>query len=194
MFIRSIWILAFFVVISGCVPTQEDTPVPRIYDSLEYKANVSRLLGDGGKNTEDQYGTIASDIIWKDSAGTERSLKALSGKVVVLNMWAAWCEPCREEMPDLQQLANDYKDNDVYVIGISIDRAREPFRSVLEFARDYSVNYQLILDSAATAYINYGGTGDIPKTYIIGRDGYIQYTFTGKATKSTLDEAIQSVL
>lgn len=192
-FTRAI-LLAGLAVLSGCLPTQEDTPLPRVYDSLEFKSNVSRLLGNGGKNVEDMYGIIASNIVWKDSAGNERSLQELSGKVIVLNMWAAWCGPCREEMPDLEQVSREYSADDVAVIGVSIDRAREPFRTVVEFAKDYSISYQLILDSAATSYLNYGGTADIPITFIIGRDGYIQYKFVGKATKSKLDEAIQSVL
>jgi thiol-disulfide isomerase/thioredoxin len=195
-FLRICCIFFLCEAMSGCLPSSEgdDFSLPRIYDTVGFKANVSRLFGDGGKTVKDNTGTLASNIIWKDSLGATHSLKELGGEVIVLNMWASWCGPCRDEMPALQEIANEYTSSGLRMIGISIDRAHEPFRSVLEFAKDYGVNYQLIVDSTATAYINYGGNGDIPWTYIIDRDGYIQYSFHGQASKEQLIEAIETLL
>jgi thiol-disulfide isomerase/thioredoxin len=191
---RLVTIVILTAALGGCIPTPEDAELPRIYDTLEYKLNVSRLFGDGGKLQTDANGTLASNIIWKDSTGVLRSLEEYQGNVIVLNMWASWCGPCRAELPDLQALADDYRTSGVRLVGVSIDRVQEPFRSVLEFAKDYDVTYQLIVDSAARAYLNYGGTGDIPRTYVIDRDGYLYHTFIGQVDREQLEEAIQAIL
>jgi thiol-disulfide isomerase/thioredoxin len=182
--------------IFGCAPSpNENTPITRLYDTVSYLSNVSRLFGDGGNTVTDNIGTFASNLIWKDSSGAERSLDEFIGsEVIVLNMWATWCGPCREELPDLQEIADEYADDGVRVIGISIDRAREPFSSVYDFATYWNISYQLIVDSSAVAYMNYGGNGSIPRTYIIDRNGYIRYTVEGRATKEEFIEAIETLL
>lgn len=180
--------------ITGCLPTQDDTPLPRLYDSLEYRGNVSRLLGHGGKVVTVGSTSLATDIIWKDSSGNRRSLLELQGEVVVLNMWATWCPPCLEELPDLKAISEEYAPEGVHFIGIAIDRDHEPFKSVLDFGYLYDLHYQLILDSSATAYINYGGTGSIPMTYVIDREGFIQHIFPARVNKADLINAIESLL
>jgi peroxiredoxin len=183
------------IALYGCVPSpEESTPLPRLYDTVEYKANVSRLFGDGGKTVIDNFGTRASDIVWKDASGTLHSLQELQGEVIVLNMWATWCVPCRRELPVFQDIADEYASSGVRMIGIAIDHVQEPFRLVSEFATDYDITFQLIVDSAATSYINYGGTGDIPRTYVIDRNGYIQHIFVGEAKKEQLVEVIEALL
>ena len=190
--------LVLFVIlctgISGCVPTPDDTPLPRLYDHLEYKDNVSRLLGHGGKTVTIGSSTQATDIVWKDSAGNKRSLLELQGDVVVLNMWATWCIPCLDELPYLKEISETYAPQGVHMLGISIDRVDEPFRSVFDFGYLYDLRYQLVVDSSATAYINYGGTGTIPMTIVIDRDGFVQYVFPAKVKKEDLIEAIESLL
>ncbi len=182
------------LVVTGCLPTQDDTPLPRLYDNLEYKDNVSRLLGHGGKTVTVGSKTLATDIIWKDSSGSDRSLLELQGDVIVLNMWATWCIPCLDELPYLKEISEEYAPQGVHMIGISIDRAKEPFKSVIDFGYLYDLHYQLVVDSSATAYINYGGTGTIPMTFVIDRQGYIQYIFPAKVKREDLIDAIESLL
>jgi len=77
--------------------------------------------------------------------GGETSLAEYRGKVVLLNSWATWCEPCKEEMPELQRLAEDYADDGLVVLGASIDRRGADDR-IAAFTKEYGVTFPILLD------------------------------------------------
>jgi len=102
-----------------------------------------------------------------------------AGKVVVLDLWATWCPPCREEIPHLVDISREYADRGVEVIGLGIDR-NESAQMLTDFGRQLNVNYTLAVAESIVgpAMVRERG-GVIPQTYVITRDGRILSRFVG---------------
>ena len=83
---------------------------------------------------------IEAPLALKDLTGAEQSLAGYRGRVVVLNFWATWCEPCKKEMPDLSAIQNEYAALGVQVIGAAGDAATDSAK-VLKFIREYKLNF-----------------------------------------------------
>ena len=104
-----------------------------------------------------------------DLDGNVVSTAALRGKVVLINFWATWCPPCREEIPELIDLANRYKDR-LQVVGVSMDDADAS--QVKDFATRMGMNYPVVM-GGREIITPYGGVPGLPTTYIINRDGRV---------------------
>lgn len=114
------------------------------------------------------------------------------GNVVLMNIWATWCPPCREETPDLVDLYNKYKDKGLVILGVSVDEQGESV--VRPFMKKYEVNYPMYIDKADTVLDKYGPTMGIPTTYIIGKQSNVRYFAVGALTKKELEPRIQELL
>jgi peroxiredoxin len=115
-------------------------------------------------------GHAAPALIARQFDGQPLDLAALRGQVVVLNFWASWCGPCREEMPQLEALARDFHDRGLVVIGLSADD-RHDRADALKIARQFS--YALGMLSEATRN-DFGSPRSLPLTYLIDREGVIR--------------------
>jgi thiol-disulfide isomerase/thioredoxin len=125
--------------------------------------------------------------------GVVQDLSQYKNKIVVLNFWATWCPPCREEMPELSQLHSEYKDKNVVVLGIAIDE----LALVKEFADSTPVSYPLF--SAEDEGMMLGSElgndkGVLPYTVIINTDGAVVNTYFGRINKALLETALQPLL
>ncbi len=109
--------------------------------------------------------------------GAEVSLADLRGDVVLLNTWATWCTPCKEEMPWLQTLNERYADQGLQVIGVSIDRKGQD-DAVGAYAADLGVTFPLWRDPSNRFARAFDTTG-VPETLLIGRDGEVLYRWKG---------------
>ena len=99
--------------------------------------------------------------------GKKLSLKDFKGKTVFLNFWATWCVPCREEMPAMEQLYQEYKDKNFVVLAINVkDRKQE----AVAFLKELKLTYPVALDPEAEVASLYGAWG-LPTTYLIGPKG-----------------------
>ena len=127
-----------------------------------------------------------------DGSG-ELSLDDLRGEVVLLNGWATWCQPCREEMPLLQQLQDEYGDQGLRVVGVSIDRG-EAAGKIEQFAADTGVTFTLLHDPRNAFSRTFRTTG-VPETLLIGRDGDVLYRWKGPLHGGEADrQTIQAAL
>lgn len=115
------------------------------------------------------------------------SLSDLRGEVVLLNGWATWCAPCREEMPLLEELSNEYAADGLRVIGVSIDRGNADAR-VREFADKVGVTFTILRDPDNTFARTFRTTG-VPETMLIGRDGTLLYRWKGPLNGGAEDRA-----
>jgi len=116
---------------------------------------------------------------------------SLRGKVVLLNVWATWCLPCRVEMPALQSIANAYSADSFVVLGFSVDRG--PAADVDAFLDKHGITYPIaIVDDRTLAGI--GGVPGYPTSLLIGRDGVVQHTVLGPIGPLTLRPAIRRAL
>lgn len=112
-----------------------------------------------------------------DSTPAPRSLEDYRGQVVVLNVWATWCAPCRTEMPSFQRLHDAYAGKGVRVVAVSVDAPgmEGPIR---EFVREFGLTFDILYDSQGAIQRDYTTIG-VPETFLIGKDGVIRHKAIG---------------
>jgi peroxiredoxin len=128
-----------------------------------------------------------------DMNGAAVSLADLRGKVVVLNEWATWCGPCRDEMPQLEELHRKYASKGVMLIGVSIDAAGMG-AEVSDFARDHGMTYPIWLDPDNDFTLKFATVG-VPETFVVDREGIIRWRRMGALPPgdTTLASAIRRI-
>lgn len=118
-----------------------------------------------------------------DGTNRTKSLADYKGKVVLLNVWATWCEPCRVEMPSIEKLHRVYGPQGLAVVAVSVDDAGMEDR-VRDFAKELGITFEILHDPSRTTSANYQITG-YPETFIIARDGTIRKKVIGAADWSS---------
>lgn len=109
--------------------------------------------------------------------GDTVSLADLEGKVVLLNIWATWCHPCRDEIPELQALQEKYAARGFEVVGVSVD-ADGADGAIREFMRDYRMTYPVWRDPGERVSAQFHTVG-VPTTFLIDRSGVLRWRKTG---------------
>ena len=125
--------------------------------------------------------------------GKPQSLKQFQNKTIVLNFWATWCEPCREEMPELSNFYVENQSKNVVVLGIAIDEEK----AVKAYLKKTKVTYPILVDEDKGVILskNLGNNeGILPYTVIIDPQGIIQKTILGRVHKDQLDATIKPLL
>jgi peroxiredoxin len=112
-----------------------------------------------------------------DGASTVKSIRNYKGDVVVLNIWATWCGPCREEMPSIQKLYSALGPKGLKVVAVSVDPAGKE-QTVRDFAKEFGLTFEVLHDSTGVIQEIYRATG-VPQTFVIGRDGLIRKKWIG---------------
>jgi len=128
------------------------------------------------------------DFTLMDLDGNEISLSDFNGKVLILNFWATWCPPCREEIPDFVEVYNEYESKDVQFIGVS----NEDISTLRSFVEDYNINYPILIDNANVA--SKWGINAIPTTFMLDRDGKVIFKNIGMMTREQLENNIEDAL
>lgn len=132
----------------------------------------------------------APPFLVRDLSGKVVSTAALKGKVVLLNFWATWCGPCREEIPEMIKLQAQYEDS-LEIIGASEDEA--PPQQVAKFAQKAGINYPVIMSSAQLER-EYGGVDALPTTFVINADGRVVQKNVGVYPFEFYDMEVRSVM
>lgn len=112
------------------------------------------------------------------------------GQVVLLNFWATWCSPCREETPDLVRVHDQYRDKPFTIVGVTMDD--EPAKVVPAFTKSYRMNYPVVIPDD-----NFGLARDIdsiPTSLLIDRNGKIAKSFLGVISADELRDNIETLL
>lgn len=135
-------------------------------------------------------GNLAPDFSVTDLDGRKLTLSDYKGKVVLLDFWATWCSPCREEIPHFVEMQNQYGPQGFQVIGVSMDDDAKP---VHEFARQFKLNYPVALGDDKLAQ-RYGGVLGLPVNFIIDREGHIYSKHLGATDVSVFDNEIKDLL
>jgi thiol-disulfide isomerase/thioredoxin len=110
-------------------------------------------------------------LTFVDDAGHRRTLEDFRGKLVLLNVWATWCPPCREEMPTLDRLQQHMGGSDFAVVPLSIDAGDGGVSQVRQFYRTAGVTHLPIFDDSTGTAADTVGTVGLPTTLLIDRDG-----------------------
>jgi thiol-disulfide isomerase/thioredoxin len=132
----------------------------------------------------------APPISLTDIEGKRLDLADYKGKVVLLDFWATWCEPCRFEIPGLMGMQNKYAKQGFSVIGISMD---DDSGSVVQFYKEFKMNYPVAVGNERIGGL-YGGIFGLPTTFLIGRDGRIYAKHAGATSPEVIEDEVQQLL
>jgi cytochrome c biogenesis protein CcmG, thiol:disulfide interchange protein DsbE len=126
----------------------------------------------------------------RDDLGRSVSLRQYRGSIVVMNLWASWCPPCRAEMPDLQKLADTYGPRGIAVVGINEGESPQRARA---FAGSLRIRFPIWIDSSEQYGRTYTALG-LPTTVIVDRRGIVARGFDGALTLDQMRAAVASAM
>jgi len=129
----------------------------------------------------------------KATSGGPIKLSNYSGKVLLVNLWASWCGPCRAETPELVKLHKEYQSRGVEMVGLSTEDPDASAESVSDFIREFAVDYQVGWAKREVAQTLMQGRTSIPQSFIIARDGRIIKRFIGFRPDLTPDQLKQAL-
>jgi cytochrome c biogenesis protein CcmG/thiol:disulfide interchange protein DsbE len=136
-----------------------------------------------------QVGDTAPDFSLPDINGKTVKLSDFAGKVVILDFFATWCPPCREEIPDFIKLQSEYKDKGFAMVGVAIVSLEE----AREYAVKAGINYPVLIDDGKTS-ASYGPIRSIPTTFVIGKDSKIARIYIGYRPKDVFEKDIRGLI
>lgn len=144
--------------------------------------------GAGGPGALAGAPAVSYDV--KRLDGTIDALDRYRGSVVVMNLWATWCPPCREEMPDLQRFYSEYKSKGVVVLGVDQGESAQAARA---FVRAHGVTFPILLDADQQYGGSYASIG-LPTTIVVDRRGHIVRGIDGELTLAQMRDAVGQAL
>jgi len=184
-----------FVMLEGCSKNDQDqqsaqsASTPQAQSaSGTYVANVSKV-SDVAKSE----GNKVASFSWVDEGGKKISFSDFSkDNVVLINFWATWCGPCKRELPDLIALSNEYRDKNIKIIGISVDRDGDVVRLVHDFASQANLTYPIVIDNGELESA-FGGIRGIPTSFFVNKKGEIVRKMIGMQSKETFQQALAAI-
>lgn len=173
----------------GASTSNSTAPPPKAVEN-----KVKEILEDLGSGPavapEDLQDAPNFSLKTVSGGGLQVRLADYKGKVVLLNFWATWCEPCRIEIPAFVELQNRYGSLGFQVIGVATDDTPEP---VQQFYQQYRMNYPVAMSHRKTID-RYGGIAALPTTFLIGRDVKIHHRVVGAANLDSVERWVRELL
>lgn len=195
----------------NAVPDAEEqtgSPVSDTHDAAESTDTVNHAPSDSGQT--DTAGAPASepddserpdipapDFTLQDQYGNTHTLSDYKGKTVFLNFWATWCPPCRAEMPEIQEIYEEYGENasDVIILGIAgPDYGQEgSAEDIADFLSENGYDYPVVMDEGGL-YAYLYGISAYPTTFMIDKDGNVYGYVAGQITKAIMQDIIEQTV
>jgi peroxiredoxin len=140
-----------------------------------------------------QKGFLAPEFTLETMSGGEVTLSDLHGQVVIVNLWASWCGPCRLEMPAFKNVYEEYKDRGLVILAVN-STSQDTLSAVEEFVAEYQLPFTILMDTNGTIARVYQVSA-LPTSVFIGRAGLISRVVVGgPRAESTLRAEIESLL
>ena len=149
------------------------------------------LRGGRGAAAVAAKGHDAPDFVLTDLQGQTVKLSDLRGKAVVLNFWATWCPPCKQEIPWLVELQKRYGGQGLQIVGVSMDDG-DP-KDVVKFAAENSINYPVLIGEEKVAE-QYGGIDYLPTTFYIDRNGVVLDRVFGQPEREEIEQNVKRAI
>lgn len=157
-----------------------------------YGAHLWRIGGIAARPADDAaHAILRSRLTTLDGAAT--TLDGFRGRILVINYWATWCAPCREEIPVFVRLQQEFAGNGVQFIGIAVDQADK----VLDFSREFGINYPLFIggiDAVELSRKAGNRAGVLPYTLVLDRSGAIRASLVGELTEVRMRGELEPLL
>ncbi len=148
---------------------------------------VQQEQADQSDTVEQEY---ENDFTLQNLEGDQVSLSDYEGKLVVLNFWATWCPPCREEIPDFIEVYSNYRDRGVQFLGVS----NEDQDTLSSFVQEYGINYPILIDGSVDTIMGQWGIRALPTTFILDHNGEVLSSHVGLLTKQQLENELDKWL
>lgn len=147
----------------------------------------------GGLIPSPREGFLAPDFTLDLAGGGQVTLSELRGKVILINLWATWCPPCRSEMPAIQQVYEANRGRGLEVLAINMTY-QDSETAAVEFAREHGLSFPILLDRTGAVGYRYQ-LRSLPTTFFVDRLGVIQQVILGgPMSEVTLQTTIESML
>jgi thiol-disulfide isomerase/thioredoxin len=167
--------------------------IKNIKNTLYTAATVAILLSTSLALAKIEQGQSFPTISLKILDGKKQfDMNSLKGKVVIVDFWAHWCEPCRSSMPFLNTLANKYKGK-VEVIGINVD---EEVNNAKEFLKEHPAPDVKMCSDASTEFVKKIGVSTMPTSFLLDKSGVVRLVYKGfrEDDKASLENEIKKLL
>lgn len=192
---RIVGVLLIIVLVGGVLFNY----VQQRKESESTTANEYNVTGDtdakGGMISSVQetheIGDTAPDFELNTLRGEKLQLSKLRGKKVILNFWATWCPPCREEMPEMQKFNDDFKE-EVEIVAVNLTESENKEANVAEYIDKYQYTYPIPLDKKAKVRSAYTIIA-VPTTYFINQEGKITKIHPGPMDYDFMKETVKSM-
>jgi thiol-disulfide isomerase/thioredoxin len=171
------------LVLCSCTAAAQPIDLTNVGSNVAVR---SELLADNGGVPV--VGEVVPEFSYTFSDGSSQRLRALRGRRVLINFWATWCAPCKEEMPALQQIADERAD-DLVVIGVN---KLETPDLIGPFAKELAVRFTLVADQEGRI-ANRFGAKNIPISYFVHSDGTIGSVHLGVMTYDEIRAAVEAL-
>jgi peroxiredoxin len=132
----------------------------------------------------------APDLALPQLDGTERTLRDLRGQVVLINVWATWCPPCRAEMPAIQQAYGAYRDRGFTILAVN---QREDAAAITPFLEQYGLTFPVLLDGDGQASAVYQASA-LPSSFFVDRRGVIRAVYHGPMPSRVINGIVEQLL
>jgi peroxiredoxin len=135
-------------------------------------------------------GNLAPDFLLEGLDGGDVQLSKLRGQPVVINFWATWCQPCRQEMPNLVKAYNQYQGQGLVILGVNLQEGK----GIIEpFAQDFGITYPIAIDRTGSVGDKYHLLG-LPTTYFVDRNGVIKSEYSGPFLENSNGTNVQGAI
>ena len=133
----------------------------------------------------------APEMTLSDLQGKTHSLADYRGQVVLVNLWATWCPPCKEEMPALQAFYNKYNKNGFTILAINDAESKA---EVTQFVQDYQLTFPIWLDPNSVTAEQAFKTINLPSSYLIDRSGTVRLMWVGGINRANLNKYVKPII
>jgi peroxiredoxin len=196
---RGGWIAGHVKLIAGIVAVLILAPVIWVVGTMPIASGSKVVTGTGGaaKGVGPQVDYEAPNFKLLDPSGKPVELKQFRGHPVLLNFWATWCAPCREEMPEIEQIYREYKDRGLIVLGISVDDSSST-KNVPELIKEGSPSvgsytFPVALDVKQEVLQRYKLLG-VPSSYFIDASGVIRVVQPRAMSRQNIVDGVAAVM